>query len=363
MSNDAQPGTLNPNYPKNCWWVAARQSEVGREPLSRWLLDLPVVLYRTEAGEVVALDNRCIHRWAQISTGYLEGDNIVCGYHGAVYSPTGRCIRYPTQSKVPDIAKVRSYPVIERTPFVWIWMGDPEAVKDAPTPPEFPWFNNPQWLVADGFLPLSANYFLLHENVLDLTHFNYAHRKTFQVTDMPAPQYTRKGNEVSFLLVQEPFDIPAWQRPGLNLDHTHRREMLATFVTPALHVVTMPMTDVQAGPQEQSRFESWVVHCVTPESPTKTHYWWLYSQNFGNVPGAREALRQGIHTAFLEDKAILEGIQDMVLRDARGLDAQEVTFNGDAGGVQIRRVLQQLLNKEKGDLPQRPRHEHTTAFR
>ncbi len=138
--------------------------------------------------------------------------------------------------------------------------------------------------------------------------------------------------------------------------------MLATFVTPALHVVKMPITDSQAGPGQRSHFQSWVVHCVTPESPTKTHYWWLYSQDFGNAPGAREALQKGIHTAFLEDKTILEGIQETVLRDARGLDAPEVTFNGDAGGVQIRRVLQQLLNKEKIELPKRTR-EPTTAFR
>src|SRR5690606_39678277 len=56
------------NYPRNLWWFAARSDEVGPDkPLGLWLLDEPVVLYRKSDGAVVALDNRCPHRWAPLS--------------------------------------------------------------------------------------------------------------------------------------------------------------------------------------------------------------------------------------------------------------------------------------------------------
>ena len=47
---------------KNAWYVAAWDTEVGREPLARMLLYEPVVLYRAGNGNAVALEDRCSHR-------------------------------------------------------------------------------------------------------------------------------------------------------------------------------------------------------------------------------------------------------------------------------------------------------------
>ena len=69
------------NYPLNCWWVAALSSEVGQTPMERWLLDVPVMLYRTEEGRAVALEGRCPHRGAPLALGCRKGNAIQCGYH------------------------------------------------------------------------------------------------------------------------------------------------------------------------------------------------------------------------------------------------------------------------------------------
>ncbi len=341
------------NYPKNCWWVAARQNEIAREPVSRWFLDRPVVMYRTEQGKVVALDNRCIHRSAPISTGYVDGDNIVCGYHGAVFAPDGKCVHYPTQRDIPDIAKVQAYPTLERTPFIWIWLGDPDQIQHATEPPEFSWFEDPTWLKIEGNIDIFANYFLLQENVLDLTHLNYAHRRVFAGSDLLTPSFKREGNQVSMVLIQEPFRVTARRRPGAVAasrvpltDHALRREMRASFVSPALHVVDMPMTDLEAGPGERVLYESKVVHCVTPASPAETHYWWIYGQNFGDGPGVPEALKAQTDATFLEDKVIMEAMEQGNKRDERGQDRPQVTFTGDLGGLLARRILNEMLKRE-----------------
>lgn len=65
-----------PNYPKNCWWVAATSEEVDRKPLGRWLLNQPVVFYRKRDGQVVALEDRCPHRWAPLSAGKVVEDSL-----------------------------------------------------------------------------------------------------------------------------------------------------------------------------------------------------------------------------------------------------------------------------------------------
>ena len=51
-------GMLEDNYPRNMWWVAARADELSEKPLARWILELPLVLYRTSDGTPVALDDR-----------------------------------------------------------------------------------------------------------------------------------------------------------------------------------------------------------------------------------------------------------------------------------------------------------------
>src|SRR5258708_24884636 len=80
---------MNSNYPVDCWYVAATSDEVGSGLFGRKLLDRPVVLYRLESGEVVALEDRCAHRRYPLSKGRLEGDLLVCGYHGLRYDTAG----------------------------------------------------------------------------------------------------------------------------------------------------------------------------------------------------------------------------------------------------------------------------------
>jgi len=70
----------------DCWYAAGFLDEFGRELRGRTFLGEPVVLFRTEAGELVALEDRCAHRRLPLSVGRLKGDTIECSYHGLVYN-------------------------------------------------------------------------------------------------------------------------------------------------------------------------------------------------------------------------------------------------------------------------------------
>ena len=104
-------------FMKNAWYIAAMADEVGRSLLQRWILDEPVVLYRTEDGKPVALRDVCPHRSLPLSMGELLGDQLRCGYHGLVFAPDGRCTRIPAQAHVPPTWCVPSYKVVEK----WRW--------------------------------------------------------------------------------------------------------------------------------------------------------------------------------------------------------------------------------------------------
>ena len=106
--------------------------------------------------------------------GRLDGDEVVCAYHGFTYAADGQCVRVPSQRHVPYGAQVRSYPVAERPPFVWVWPGNP-ALSRGTEPPDLPPLREPGWAVLGGSLELAVNYLLLHDNALDRTHFPYVH--------------------------------------------------------------------------------------------------------------------------------------------------------------------------------------------
>jgi len=115
---------------RNYWYVAAADTEVGRTPFARTILGEPVVFYRTEQGVAVALEDRCAHRHLPLSMGKLVGDELQCHYHGLRFGTDGRCTRIPGQEQIPRAAKVKTYPVVERYHWIWIWMGDAALMRN-----------------------------------------------------------------------------------------------------------------------------------------------------------------------------------------------------------------------------------------
>ena len=120
----------------NDWYVAAFGEEIQRELLARTLLGKRLVFFRTTDHRVVALDDRCPHRSMPLSAGSLQGDTVVCGYHGFRFNAEGDCIEVPSQSTCPKNVGTRAYRTIERGAVVWIWMGDPELADVSKLPPQ-----------------------------------------------------------------------------------------------------------------------------------------------------------------------------------------------------------------------------------
>jgi phenylpropionate dioxygenase-like ring-hydroxylating dioxygenase large terminal subunit len=343
-------GLDSANYPRNSWWVAGLSTEIGSQPLARWILDLPVVLYRGEDGQAVALDDRCPHRWAPLSMGRVVGSDIACAYHGFRFAPDGRCSHIPTQDKVPSVARVRSYPVVEVPPFVWIWTGTPSSAPDSEPPwRELEWAVAPDRVTASGSMQVECNYLALKENVLDLSHFGFLHADTLGPTDWTAPpQFEKTDQAVSYRQEFRGIPLPALYGipTGIGCDQPVDRRAWGSYITPALQTagVDIEVPD-NAGPQRK-RFSLRVAHLTTPVNPSRFHYWWFFSQDYGHGAGAVERLTARIEAAFLQDKAVLEATEAMVRRDARARDYLDISVACDRAGVEARRRVQSLVEQE-----------------
>ena len=205
---------MRSNYPFNCWYVAATSDELGQELLPRRLLDKPVLLYRRDSGEVVAMEDRCIHRAYPLSAGRRDGDRVVCGYHGFSYEPDGCLVDVPSQENVPPGARVRTYPVHEQSPFVWIWLGDPGVAALRP-PPRVPWYaDGTGWGSTTEVLRVEANYLLLHEHYLDLTDVFVMHPEVVPPDIEVLPQLDEvevSERSVSYSRTTPPSRLAPWE--------------------------------------------------------------------------------------------------------------------------------------------------------
>src|SRR5439155_9010487 len=167
-----------PMLVRNCWYIAAWADEIGAEPLARRICGDPLVLFRDRENRAAALVDRCCHRAAPLHMGSIVEEGIQCGYHGLVFDGSGRCVAVPGQSRIPEDACVRSYPIVEKDQLVWVWMG--EAAKADPSPiVDFPYHNDAAtWPNKHDVYPIKGNYMLMVDNLMDLTHLGYLHAKT-----------------------------------------------------------------------------------------------------------------------------------------------------------------------------------------
>lgn len=336
----------------NCWYVAGFASEIGRQLLGRTLLGRPVVLYRTAAGLPVALDDRCLHRSFPLSKSLLEGDTIVCAYHGMRYDCSGRCVEVPSQPQPPRGIGVRSYPLVERGPLVWIWLGDDEA-DEAQIPEIDAWTGDAlRWPASQDYIPLKASYVGLHENLLDLTHLSYLHRNSFGTPDYARAPFRAEIDEENgrFALLRDVIPTrlpPVWGRPT-GLDGVDAARIVRSeFLSPAVHVVGVRFHGLDVPEAERPDLQVRTAHLVTPETAHTTHYFLYHARNFGHAePEITEFMRQNLMAAFREDVEGLEAIEALVQR-ANDPGFVEISFAADRANLAMRRYLKARADAEQ----------------
>lgn len=322
------------------WYVVAYRGEIGRSLLKRTVIGRRLVLFRTRSGEAVALDDRCAHRSYPLSAGTLDGDTVVCGYHGMRFDRDGECIEVPSQATCPKGIGVRKYPLVERGPFVWGWFGTESHADESRIPPT-PWLESDGWTSSQDYFLLSGNYVSLHENLLDLTHLTYVHAGSFGTPDYARAPYAVEASEGRYRITRSVVPTclpPVWAKPtGLEHDHAAR---IATseFVAPGLHVVSVQFYDADLPPGGRTQFEVRTCHVPTPETHGSTHYFIVHSRDFAlENAGVTEFMREQLMAAFREDVEALGRLEE-VLADPDP-ERYEISVASDAAAVAMRKHL------------------------
>lgn len=168
------PGTLAGRYLRRFWQPVFRSQDLDAgKAMPIRLMGEDLTLYRGESGTPHVVAFRCAHRGTQLSTGWIEGDNLRCRYHGWAYDGSGQCVEQPAEPEpFCEKIRVRSYPAEEYLGLIFVYMGDGEA-------PPMPRYAEVEAAGAGNLVvqlySRGCNFFNNMDNSLDEVHTQFTH--------------------------------------------------------------------------------------------------------------------------------------------------------------------------------------------
>lgn len=346
------------SYLRNAWYVAAWSSEVGRELLERTILEEPIVLYRRENGEAVAIGNACPHRLAPLSMGKLVGDTVQCPYHGLRYDSSGACVLNPhAGGMIPPRMRVPAYTLVERHGLIWLWFGEAHAA-DPATIPDFSCHQDAELAFVGGMIEMKANYQLVTDNLLDLAHGEFVHEG---LLGSPAITHSKLETIESGTTIYSNRWMPNGEAmPAFHMIFDGHQAgtpvdqwAYMRWDAPAHMLLDVGVTHVGAPRSEGA----WIygTDILTPKNATTTYYFWAITRGYKTEdPAAGELWRQFIKGAFEgQDQVIIEAQQRML--GERSLEeADPVMFASDAAAQRARKLLARLVDRQATPAPDHP---------
>jgi vanillate O-demethylase monooxygenase subunit len=335
-------------FPLNAWYAAAWDVDLKHALFPRTICGKHVVMYRRSDGQVAALEDACWHRLVPLSKGRLDGDTVVCGYHGLKYNAQGRCTYMPSQETINPSACVRSYPVVERHRFVWLWMGDP-ALADPALVPDMHWNDDPAWAGDGKTIQVKCDYRLVVDNLMDLTHETFVHGSSIgndHVAEAPF-DVTHGERTVTVKRWMLGIEAPPFWAAQLGKPGPVDRWQIIHFQAPGTVNIDVGVAPAGTGAPEGDRSQGvngFVLNTMTPETDTTCHYFWAFVRNHRlTKQKLTTEIRDGVANIFREDEIILEAQQRAMNENP---DRTFYNLNIDAGAMWARRVIDRMVARE-----------------
>ena len=339
-------------FVRNTWYVACTPDEIDGKPLGRRICNEPIVFFRDDEGQAVALEDWCPHRGAPLSLGKVVDGKLMCGYHGLRMSGDGTTDSMPGQ-RVRNFPSIKRYPVIEHMGFIWLWPGDPEkADPDLVYSPI--WAGAPGWAYGGGLYHVKADYRLMIDNLMDLTHETYVHTSSIGQSEIDeTPCQTRvEGDQVitsRFMenLAAPPFWKMNMKMNGLPEDAMVDRWQICRFLPPSHVMIEVGVALAGHGgydAPDDKKVSAVVTDMITPETDHSMWYFWGFARNYAaDNEEITDTIRTGQGNVFAEDVEVLERQQQNLLQWP---GRKVLKLNIDAGGIQARRVIARRMAEE-----------------
>lgn len=344
-------------FTRNSWYVGCSTSELGNGPIERTIMDRPVVFYRSEAGDVLAMHALCPHRAYPLAMrSKVCGDALQCAYHGMRFDGrTGACVHVPTQATPPAGYRQQVYPVQELGPWVWIWPGDPALADRSKIPSldEVGLGDGWKHMEPINFLSIKARYMFLLENLFDLTHLAFLHGDKLDCEALIGAPI--KIDETSDrITVLRPLESQ-WSNlhefffgAGNRFNGSSRSESETVYYCPGyITTTTHTMRSIDGLSSVDKKIYGDVVfhHAITPETRSSCHYFGTSSRTHRHADADfEEALRPLDVDVRQQDVDAVEAIEARMIQF--GEPATELLVKSDRAAGMLRRRIQRAIDSE-----------------
>jgi 5,5'-dehydrodivanillate O-demethylase oxygenase subunit len=340
-------GTPLGNLLRRYWFPIARTPELDQEPvLAVTLLGENLALYRTDAGKLGLVSQRCPHRGASLAYGIPEEEGLRCAYHGWRFDPTGQCNEQPAEpadSTFKERIKIPAYPVQELGGLVWAYLG-PEPV---PLLPRWDLLVREDLDRSIGVTHLPINFLQAMENSMDPIHFEWLHAVYGNYVNKrqgkPAAMTPRRHEEIAFDI----FEYGIYKRRLLEGEDPETSEDWLTG-----HPVIFPYMLAVGGQHVPT------LQIRVPVDDTHTlHYWYRTEVREPGAPPQTSIPISDVPYVHKNGRLVVETIngQDMMAWVTQGEISDRTTERlgtTDKGVILFRNLLLEQIEKvEQGEDP------------
>ncbi len=350
--------SANAPFLRNAWYIACWDQDLEKGPFARTIMNEPIAFFRDAQGKVGAVEDRCCHRGAALTDGRIVENGLQCGYHGLVFDVSGKCVEIPGQDAIPPMAKIKYYPVVEKQEAIWIWMGDP-ALADESKIIDWPFHKGGATPLPHkkGMLPFKANYLMLVDNLMDLTHLGYVHSRTIGGNPLQhvnaEMNVERTGNGVKFARWMMESNPPPTYVKAAGFTGKVDRWLEFEYRAPCLVLQYTGAIDAGKGAkqnQNQPGFHSRILHCATPETDTTAFYIFAAANGYRtDDPQATEDFYNELIPTFIEDVTMMSHQQSRIDLDP---ERPLINIKSDAALVHARRAFSAAYEAEQKLRPQ-----------
>lgn len=290
------------------WHPVLLSSDLHRRPVGIRLNDHEIVLFRTESGQVGALEDCCPHRHMRLSCGLVVQERLRCQYHGWTFDCKGQG-ESPATPKMH--ASAASYDVQEKHGAIW--------VKPCRSNPAFPAFDVAGYYnICNLHHHVQAPLELVVDNFCEIEHtptthafFGYPLERMHEVAVdfLPTDSSVRVINRGP----RKPFSWLLRLILGIGRDYEFRDDW-TTYFSPVYSVYDHWWADPITGAENMVRWRLYIF--FTPATATETNvmtFAFIKSRWPGPAGGVRLfkwLMRRKLNHEINLDKQILENLTD-----------------------------------------------------
>ncbi len=310
----------------NFWYPVLQSGELRDTPVKIERFGENLAVWRGESHAPRIFENHCPHRRAPLSLGRIDGDELMCAYHGWRFNGAGDCVGIPLEDPSPAaLARhtVKSYPAAERGGYVWMFYGDHEDVTPLVLPSEL---EDADWLGYRADYVWDTNWMNILDNVMDPIHAIFLHagavtqRKRAKFKGFTVTREDERGFSLGKLGLLEDGSVgPVEGEVEFLLPNIVRLDIADGTANGVYRVLIMP-TPIDEG--RACAFYFRARRTTDLWSRLRWQAWWAMHG------------RQ-VHKVAAEDREILSGIEPIA--EAR---PKEHLASSDMGVVNLRRKIQ-----------------------